>query len=722
MDEVWQFLGRFHPVVLHLPIGVLIGVFLLELVTLLREPQKLRLAIGVLLGFGAISALTAMTLGLMLASGGGYDEDTLFWHKYLGISVAVGAVLSATLHYLYERLNKNPKLYYAYRIVLTVTVVCLTIGGHFGGTLTHGSGYLTKYLPDWFQPESPQLTAVELAAVSEIELGFYRTKIQPIFKERCYECHGPEKQKGDLRLDRKAGALGKGESGEMAILPGEATKSEVIRRIMLPQEHDDAMPQKGKMLTDAEILLLVRWINDGARFEPPVPPPNPSIMLAFQEIGVLALPLAAERNEVRVDFSHTDQTVESFHLQALRDHLSQQLVWLNLAGLEVADTDWAVLKALKNLTRLHLEKTTITDVALAYVTELEHLEYLNLYGTKISDRGLKHLAGLENLKKLYLWQTQVSDQGVAELKTSLPGVEIVLGAKLVLVVDAATDAAGTSNKNGQLAGLKFQLTDLFDKGSCCSKAHQAGKKCSHACCKKELSASKVCAKCNPGAEKKRQELEKKLAKKPEKTKQPSAQVVLWRQLSRFFDKDSCCFMARKAGKRCGHACCKKEFSAGKVCLKCNLGAEEKQKKLDGVNKGQTVIMVDSENDANRTEKDGSWTSGGGGGDHAGSTLWALQGNGDSRFRWRPKLPNAGRYRVSAWYGGDPNGDHASDAPFTVHYDGGKQTHKLDQTRDSGGWRVLGSYRFKVGTAGYVELTNAADGNVVADAVRFERLK
>ncbi len=77
MDEVWLFLGRFHPVVLHLPIGVLIAVFLLELVTLLREPQKLRLAIGVLLGFGAISALTAMTLGLMLASGGGYDEETL---------------------------------------------------------------------------------------------------------------------------------------------------------------------------------------------------------------------------------------------------------------------------------------------------------------------------------------------------------------------------------------------------------------------------------------------------------------------------------------------------------------------------------------------------------------------------------------------------------------------------------------------------------------------
>ena len=61
------------------------------------------------------------------------------------------------------------------------------------------------------------------------------------------------------------------------------------------------------------------------------------------------------------------------------------------------------------------------------------------------------------------------------------------------------------------------------------------------------------------------------------------------------------------------------------------------------------------------------------------------------------------------------------SPFTVRYAGGKKTHKIDQTSDSSGWKVLGSYRFKAGMAGYVELTNNANGNVVADAVRFERV-
>ena len=142
---------------------------------------------------------------------------------------------------------------------------------------------------------------------------------------------------------------------------------------------------------------------------------------------------------------------------------------------------------------------------------------------------------------------------------------------------------------------------------------------------------------------------------------------------------------------------------------------------DAVRFEREVITVDSEDDADLTEQVGTWDSGMGGGDHDGTVLYALPGKGESSFRWKPKLPSAGRYRVSVWFGGDPNGDHASDSPFTVRYDGGKKTHKLDQTSDSGGWKVLGSYRFKAGMAGYVELTNNANGNVVADAVRFERV-
>ena len=145
-------------------------------------------------------------------------------------------------------------------------------------------------------------------------------------------------------------------------------------------------------------------------------------------------------------------------------------------------------------------------------------------------------------------------------------------------------------------------------------------------------------------------------------------------------------------------------------------------------KDPNVIVVDSEDHPNWTEQVGTWLSAAGAdaGDYTGSTLatWGADyGKGEARFRWRPELPSAGLYRVSVWYGDEPGNGHTPHAPFTVHYDGGKQTHRLDQKKHSCGWKVLGSYRFKAGTAGYVELTNDVRGRVVvvADAVRFERL-
>src|SRR6266487_4963945 len=87
--------------------------------------------------------------------------------------------------------------------------------------------------------------------------------IQPILKKSCVECHGPEKPKGKLRLDTKDGALKGGKDG-VVIEPGNADKSEVYRRITLPADNDDVMPNKGDKLTKAQTDLIRDWINQGA--------------------------------------------------------------------------------------------------------------------------------------------------------------------------------------------------------------------------------------------------------------------------------------------------------------------------------------------------------------------------------------------------------------------------------------------------------------------------
>src|SRR5437588_4687156 len=78
----------------------------------------------------------------------------------------------------------------------------------------------------------------------------YARDIQPIFAANCYKCHGAEKQKSALRLDRKADALAGGKSGEKAIVPGNAEASYLIR-LVSGAEKDKVMPPKGERLAGA---------------------------------------------------------------------------------------------------------------------------------------------------------------------------------------------------------------------------------------------------------------------------------------------------------------------------------------------------------------------------------------------------------------------------------------------------------------------------------------
>src|SRR5690242_12754377 len=86
--------------------------------------------------------------------------------------------------------------------------------------------------------------------------------IRPILARNCYECHGPEKRKGGLRLDRKAEAFAGGDSGA-AIEPGKADDSELIARVT-SDDPDEAMPPKGRRLSPRQVGLLRTWIDRGA--------------------------------------------------------------------------------------------------------------------------------------------------------------------------------------------------------------------------------------------------------------------------------------------------------------------------------------------------------------------------------------------------------------------------------------------------------------------------
>jgi cytochrome c553 len=96
--------------------------------------------------------------------------------------------------------------------------------------------------------------------------------IEPILIRRCSECHGPDKQKGDLRLDSRAAALKAAKSGRTAVVPGKSAGSELLARVT-STDPDEVMPPKGPRLTDAEVAALRNWIDEGAVW-PEVDPRN----------------------------------------------------------------------------------------------------------------------------------------------------------------------------------------------------------------------------------------------------------------------------------------------------------------------------------------------------------------------------------------------------------------------------------------------------------------
>ena len=272
-------------------------------------------------------------------------------------------------------------------------------------------------------------------AFADAKIDFVKD-IEPLFQQNCIKCHGPEKQKGDLRLDSKAAAMKGGKDG-VAIVAGQADKSDLYHRITLPAGDDDIMPSKGDPLTKAQTDLIRDWINQGAVWpegvvakataETPasssgfagLTPIKPSAgeaaaVTKLETVGVAVRPIAMNVNWREANFHSLGTNISDAGIAPLKDVLT--LVDLNLAGTKVTDTGLQTLEGLTNLVILHLEHTQITDAGLAHLKKLSHLAYLNLYGTPVTDKGLEQLNGSGELEAF----VSLADQGDAGRRDQSP--------------------------------------------------------------------------------------------------------------------------------------------------------------------------------------------------------------------------------------------------------------------------------------------------------------
>lgn len=269
----WEILGRFHPILTHFPIALLIFAGFLELFTLKKFQHPMRQAIRLMVIFGAASAIVSAGLGWLLAENEGITGSTLELHKKLGIATSVLSIL--LLYFLWKN-QSEPKLQLIriYRFLLFLVGFGVGITGHFGGSLVYGEDFLTEKLPwneDSDAPESLTLNLAQFTSeLSSDQEMLLVANVRSVLAHNCYKCHSGSKIEGELRLDEKEYVFEGGENGA-AIIPGNPSQSELIRRVSLSKNHKEVMPSKGRLLTKEEIALLSLWIEKGAPWPEGVP-------------------------------------------------------------------------------------------------------------------------------------------------------------------------------------------------------------------------------------------------------------------------------------------------------------------------------------------------------------------------------------------------------------------------------------------------------------------
>jgi uncharacterized membrane protein len=276
---IFLFIGRLHPLLVHLPIGMLMALAGMEIAARFSRFKNAATSAGFILALAAPLAVVTAACGWLLSLGGGYDENLLAWHKWLGTGTAVMAVVAAILFWRGKII--------AYRASLFIAVSLLMVAGHLGGSLTHGRDYLTRYAPAPLkkllglagaQKKSPAASANDLR-----QLPVFAGIVEPVFGKKCVGCHGPQKSKGGLRLDTFM-AVQKGGQDGAVLKPGRAAQSPLVQRLLLPAGDDDHMPPDGRpQLTAGEIALLQWWIDSGAsetNLFSQLPPP-PKILAAL---------------------------------------------------------------------------------------------------------------------------------------------------------------------------------------------------------------------------------------------------------------------------------------------------------------------------------------------------------------------------------------------------------------------------------------------------------
>lgn len=468
--------GHFHPLVVHLPIGIILFAFALEVYGRFKPKLSTNEIVSFTLGAAAVTALISLGTGWLLGEEGGFDEDLLFLHRWMAVAFTV-----TTIVLFFLKRSKSNGVQKLYLPVFIIVLILISATGHYGGNMTHGEDYLFR------DPTADQIIIKDVA-----EAQVHAEIIQPILNAKCVSCHNRGKIKGGLLMTTPQELEKGGDSG--SVFDSIDGKPLLAHRIHLPLEDEEHMPPKGKVqLTPEEISLVEWWIaNDhcldcktkdlstSEKLETILASleedDSPRALIA-KEVDPVAESWLAELNAVGITiyrleegnplliaslFGEKEKLEEKLELLEAN---AENIVELNLGNSAMNDTISKWIGRFENLTKLQLQHTGITDRSLTVFEELNYLESLNLYGTAIDDQVFDMAEKMPNLKSLYLYQTAVTATKMEKFQSDFPGIAVQHipkdAFKAVALSPPTIVAATTFFKDS----LQIALENTFDESS-----------------------------------------------------------------------------------------------------------------------------------------------------------------------------------------------------------------------------------------------------------------
>jgi len=289
-----EVLGRFHPLLLHFPIAFVLAAAVIELVRWLAgRRDTMSGSSSFCMWAGLVMGGLATWAGWLLADHQALAGSDIFWHRWTGVA-AMGLLVLAAFAWILRKWKGRDWLA-PHVVLLLLSAIMICVSGHIGAEMVWGDDWLFEPLskdqakattkPD-IEAQTTEAsttagdsTSSAKAAVSPSEVVVPSppasggkqdatvtwAMIEPIFEAHCAKCHGPKRQKGDLQLVPWDAIFEFGPA-DWAIRPGNVKESWVHERIILPPDHEDAMPPEGKAdpLTADQIALINQWIEQGA--------------------------------------------------------------------------------------------------------------------------------------------------------------------------------------------------------------------------------------------------------------------------------------------------------------------------------------------------------------------------------------------------------------------------------------------------------------------------